>query len=184
MLPFKDKLLQFIDNGAEQAKNFVNTIDDIDWEAQIETISVQKDALLKKGGELFDEMIEAFKQMKESYSDFEIVLPYDRNKGEKMQYNVSDGKLHIKLTYKDDRRTKEQVESYEIPEGCDIEQLKVKVSDENKTVTFTIPRMKSSSTTPKSEDVGVTEGSVPTNSQIDDEMPVIRQGSNSRPVVE
>jgi len=184
MLPFKDKMLQLIDCGAEQAKRFVNTMDEIDWEAQIDNISEQKDALLKKGADLFDEMVDALKKVKESYTDYSVTLPYDRQKGEKMQYNVSDGQLHIKVTYRDEHRVKEQVESYAIPENCDPEQIKVKVNDENKTVTFTIPRMKPSSSTPKSEDIGQNEESVPTNKPIEDEVPFIREASNRRPVVE
>ena len=143
MKDFKSKLLGLIDNGASQAKSFIESFNDVvdsfDMNAQIEYFNEKKNELIKRGNELFGDFAELLKQVKESLTDFSVTVPFDESIGEKISYEVKDGKLEIEVSYADESQTRSKT-SVVIPTNCDLEQVSFSSNSTLKTATVTIPK--------------------------------------------
>ena len=144
MKDFKSKLLGLIDNGASQAKSFIESFNDVvdsfDMNAQIEYFNEKKKELIKRGNELFGDFAELLKQVKESLTDFSVTVPFDESIGEKISYEVKDGKLEIEVSYADESQTRSNKTSVVIPTNCDLEQVSFTSNNTLKTATVTIPK--------------------------------------------
>jgi hypothetical protein len=144
MKDFKSKLLGLIDNGASQAKNLIESFNDVvdsfDMNAQIEYFNEKKKELIKRGNELFGDFAELLKQVKESLTDFSVTVPFDESIGEKISYEVKDGKLEIEVSYADESQTRSNKTSVVIPTNCDLEQISFTSNSTLKTATVTIPK--------------------------------------------
>ena len=144
MKDFKSKLLGLIDNGASQAKSFIESFNDVvdsfDMNAQIEYFNEKKKELIKRGNELFGDFAELLKQVKESITDFSVTVPFDESIGEKISYEVKDGKLEIEVSYSDESQTRSNKTSVVIPTNCDLEQVSFTSNNTLKTATVTIPK--------------------------------------------
>ena len=144
MKDFKSKLLGLIDNGASQAKSFIESFNDVvdsfDMNAQIEYFNEKKKELIKRGNELFGDFAELLKQVKESLTDFSVTVPFDESIGEKISYEVKDGKLEIEVSYADESQTRSNKTSVVIPTNCDLEQVSFTSNSTLKTATVTIPK--------------------------------------------
>ena len=144
MKDFKSKLLGLIDNGASQAKSLIESFNDVvdsfDMDAQIEYFNEKKKELIKRGNELFGDFAELLKQVKESLTDFSVTVPFDESIGEKISYEVKDGKLEIEVSYADESQTRSSKTSVVIPTNCDLEQLSFTSNSTLKTATVTIPK--------------------------------------------
>ena len=144
MKDFKSKLLGLIDNGASQAKSFIESFNDVvdsfDMDAQIEYFNEKKKELIKRGNELFGDFAELLKQVKESLTDFSVTVPFDESIGEKISYEVKDGKLEIEVSYADESQTRNSKTSVVIPTNCDLEQISFTSNSTLKTATVTIPK--------------------------------------------
>jgi len=144
MKDFKSKLLGFIDNGASQAKSLIESFNDVvdsfDMNAQIEYFNEKKKELIKRGNELFGDFAELLKQVKESLTDFSVTVPFDESIGEKISYEVKDGKLEIEVSYADESQTRSNKTSVVIPTNCDLEQVSFTSNSTLKTATVTIPK--------------------------------------------
>jgi len=144
MKDFKSKLLGLIDNGASQAKSLIESFNDVvdsfDMNAQIEYFNEKKKELIKRGNELFGDFAELLKQVKESLTDFSVTVPFDESIGEKISYEVKDGKLEIEVSYADESQTRSNKTSVVIPTNCDLEQVSFTSNSTLKTATVTIPK--------------------------------------------
>ena len=144
MKDFKSKLLGLIDNGASQAKSLIESFNDVvdsfDMNAQIEYFNEKKKELIKRGNELFGDFAELLKQVKESLTDFSVTVPFDESIGEKISYEVKDGKLEIEVSYADETQTRSSKTSVVIPTNCDLEQVSFTSNSTLKTATVTIPK--------------------------------------------
>ena len=144
MKDFKSKLLGLIDNGASQAKSLIESFNDVvdsfDMDAQIEYFNEKKKELIKRGNELFGDFAELLKQVKESLTDFSVTVPFDESIGEKISYEVKDGKLEIEVSYADESQTRSSKTSVVIPANCDLEQVSFTSNSTLKTATVTIPK--------------------------------------------
>lgn len=144
MKDFKSKLLGLIDNGASQAKSLIESFNDVvdsfDMDAQIEYFNEKKKELIKRGNELFGDFAELLKQVKESLTDFSVTVPFDESIGEKISYEVKDGKLEIEVSYADESQTRSSKTSVVIPTNCDLEQVSFTSNSTLKTATVTIPK--------------------------------------------
>jgi hypothetical protein len=144
MKDFKSKLLGLIDNGASQAKSLIESFNDVvdsfDMDAQIEYFNEKKKELIKRGNELFGDFAELLKQVKESLTDFSVTVPFDESIGEKISYEVKDGKLEIEVSYADESQTRSSKTSVVIPTNCDLEQVSFTANSTLKTATVTIPK--------------------------------------------
>jgi hypothetical protein len=144
MKDFRNKLLGLIDNGASQAKSLIESFNDVvdsfDMNAQIEYFNEKKKELIKRGNELFGDFAELLKQVKESLTDFSVTVPFDESIGEKISYEVKDGKLEIEVSYADESQTRSNKTSVVIPTNCDLEQVSFTSNSTLKTATVTIPK--------------------------------------------
>ena len=144
MKDFKSKLLGLIDNGASQAKSLIESFNDVvdsfDMNAQIDFFNEKKKELIKRGNELFGDFAELLKQVKESLTDFSVTVPFDESIGEKISYEVKDGKLEIEVSYADESQTRSSKTSVVIPTNCDLEQVSFTSNSTLKTATVTIPK--------------------------------------------
>ena len=144
MKDFKIKLLGLIDNGASQAKSLIESFNDVvdsfDMNTQIEFFNEKKKELIKRGNELFGDFAELLKQVKESLTDFSVTVPFDESIGEKISYDVKDGKLEIEVSYADESQTRSNKTSVVIPTNCDLEQVSFTSNSTLKTATVTIPK--------------------------------------------
>lgn len=144
MKDFKSKLLGLIDNGASQAKSLIESFNDVvdsfDMDAQIEYFNEKKNELIKRGNELFGDFAELLKQVKESLTDFSVTVPFDESIGEKISYEVKNGKLEIEVSYADETQTRSSKTSVVIPTNCDLEQVSFTSNSTLKTATVTIPK--------------------------------------------
>lgn len=144
MKDFKSKLLGLIDNGASQAKSLIESFNDVvdsfDMNAQIEYFNEKKKELIKRSNELFGDFAELLKQVKESLTDFSVTVPFDESIGEKISYEVKDGKLEIEVTYNDETSSRKNSTTVVIPANCDLEQVSFTSNCTLKTATVTIPK--------------------------------------------
>jgi len=144
MKDFKSKLLGLIDNGASQAKSLIESFNDVvdsfDMNAQIDFFNEKKKELIKRGNELFGDFAELLKQVKESLTDFSVTVPFDESIGEKISYEVKNGKLEIEVSYADESQTRNSKTSVVIPTNCDLEQVSFTSNSTLKTATVTIPK--------------------------------------------
>ena len=144
MKDFKSKLLGLIDNGASQAKSLIESFNDVvdsfDMNAQIEYFNEKKKELIKRGNELFGDFAELLKQVKDSLTDFSVTVPFDESIGEKISYEVKNGKLEIEVSYADESQTRSNKTSVVIPTNCDLEQISFTSNSTLKTATVTIPK--------------------------------------------
>ena len=144
MRNFKNTLLALIDNGASQAKSLIedfnDVVDSFDLNAQIDFFNDRKKELIKKGNELFGDFAELLKQVKESITDFSVTVPFDESIGEKISYEVRNGKLEVEVSYADETQTRSNKTSVVIPTNCDLEQISFTSNSTLKTATVTIPK--------------------------------------------
>lgn len=159
MKDFKNRLMRIIDNSASQAKSFVEGVNEFvesfDVDAQIDRFYEKKNELIKRGNELFGEFTELLKQVKDSFTDFSVTVPFDESIGEKLSYEVSDGNLNIEVSYADETQTRSNKTSVAIPSNCDLEQIRFTSNSTMKTATIMIP--KKVAETPIEEEAAPTE---------------------------
>ena len=144
MANLKEKLLGLMDNGVTQAMKLVDTIqetmNDIDWDEQFESLNSMKDSLIKKGNELIGDFTELVKQVKDNISDFEVTVPFDEAAGEKFESKIDGHKLTLEVTFKDEFTERSSKNVVTIPSNCDIEKMELKANAANKTMTVVIPK--------------------------------------------
>lgn len=142
-MAFKDKFLAAIDKRSGQAKDlmseFNSILNDIDWEAKFDEFNKVKKDLLRKGSDLFSEMNDFLDEIKETVTDFSVIMPYNVNIGEKYDYKITEGNiLVVTVTYDDGMTKKNYVTEAHIPDTCDIELLHLETTKDS--LVITIPK--------------------------------------------
>ena len=144
MKDFTNTLLTLIDAGSSQAKdlieNFNNVVDSFDIYEQFDLFRERKNELIKRGNELFGEFTDLIKQVKENISDFSVTVPYDEAIGEKINFEVKDGKLIVEVSYEDETTTKSSKTSVLVPSNCDLDNVVLEKDDAKKTATIVISK--------------------------------------------
>ena len=145
MKNLKDTFLTLIDNSANQAKSLVEDFNDIvnsfDWDAHFDFINERRRDLIRKSGELFSDFTDLLKQVRDGLTDFSVTVPFDESIGEKLSYEVVDGKLEVEVTYKDERTSKSYKTSVVLPNNSDIEHITVTKNETLKTATIVVPKI-------------------------------------------
>ena len=144
MANLRETLLGLVETSTRQTKNILDsmneTINSIDWDAQVKTFNDMKDSFLKKSNELLGDFNELLKEVKNNITDFEVTVPFDEALGEKFEYSIEDGKLTVEVSYKDDTTERSNKTVVSIPQNCDIEKVSTKCNTLNKTMTVIIPK--------------------------------------------
>jgi hypothetical protein len=144
MANLKERLLGLVDISTRQTKNLLDsmneTINSIDWDAQVKTLTDMKDSLLKKGNELLGEFNELMKEVKNNLTDFEVTVPFDEALGEKFEYAIENGKLTVEVSYKDETTERSNKTVVSIPQNCDVTKASTKFNGVTKTMTVIIPK--------------------------------------------
>ena len=145
MANLKERLLGLIDSGTAAAMDFVDrrneTIDSIDWDAQLDSLIEMKDSLIEKGNSLRKDFTELMKQVKNNISDFEVTVPFDEALGEKFEATVENGKLIVEVTFKDENTERSNKTVVTIPQNCDVDKKTEKYNAVTKTMTVIIPKV-------------------------------------------
>ena len=141
----KDKLLSLVETSTAQTKSLIDsmneTIDSIDWDAQVSVFNDMKDSLLKKSKEILGEFNDLLKEVKNNLTDFEVTVPFDESLGEKFEYSIEDDKLTVKVSFEDDNVTRCNTTTVNIPQNCDIEKLSTRYNNLAKSMTVIIPKI-------------------------------------------
>lgn len=141
----KERLLSLIDNGATVATSLFDsmneTINSIDWDAQFDSMIEKKNSLMKKFDGMMSEFGELMKQVKNSITDFEVSVPFDKASGEEFKCNVDGNKLIVEVTFKNENTERSNKTTVMIPQNCDVEKLSTKYNAANKTMTVVIPKV-------------------------------------------
>jgi hypothetical protein len=160
MANLKERLLSLVNNGANAATDLFATMNEtmnaIDWDAQFKQLKDVRDAIAKKGNELFNEFDELMKQVKNSINDFEVSVPFDEASGEHFEYKIEDGKLLIEVTFEDENTTRSNKSKIAVPENCDVEKAFAKYNAASKTMTVVIPKMITEASAQKVADLNET----------------------------
>lgn len=145
MANLKETLLGLVDVSARQTKNLIDsmneTINSIDWDAQVKTLSEMKDSFLKKSNEILGEFNDLLKEVKNNITDFEVIVPYDMSIGEKFDHKVEGDKLIVEVTFEDEKCERSNKTTVTIPQNCDTEKLTTRYNAVNKTMTVIIPKV-------------------------------------------
>ena len=140
----KDKLLSLVETSTAQTRSLIDsmneTIDSIDWDAQVSTFNTMKDAFLKRSKELLGEVNDLLKEVKNNLTDFEVTVPFDESLGEKFEYSIEDNKLTVKVSFEDDNMVRCNSTTVNIPQNCDVEKLSKRYNNLAKTMTVIIPK--------------------------------------------
>lgn len=140
----RNRLLGFIDSSARQAKTLVEDISDsldrFDWDTSMNSLMETRDSLLKRGNDLLKSFGDLLKQVKDSLNDFSVTVPYDESIGEKLNYEVKDGKLNIEVSFEDETSSRSNTTTVAIPTNCDLQTLRKEVNTSNKTATIIISK--------------------------------------------
>ena len=141
----KDKLLSLVETSTAQTKSLIEsmneTIDSIDWDAQVSVFNDMKDSLLKKSKEILGEFNDLLKEVKNNLTDFEVTVPFDESLGEKFEYSIEDDKLTVKVSFEDDNVTRCNTTTVNIPQNCDIEKLSTRYNNLSKSITVIVPKI-------------------------------------------
>lgn len=145
MKDFKNKFLSLLDDTTNQVKSVVDSVNDMvnsfDWDAQVEYFDNLRKKLVEKSNSLYNDFTDLLKQVKESLTDFSVTVPFDEAIGEKLAYEVKDGKLVIEVTYSDEVSERSNKTSVLVPDNCDLEKISHTVNAVVKTATITIPKV-------------------------------------------
>ena len=98
---FRNSVLSLIDSSAQRAKNLVDIINDtfekIDFDSSMNFLSEKRDSLIERGNSLLKEFGDLLKQVKDSFNDFSVTVPFDESIGETLNYYVDGNKLYLAM---------------------------------------------------------------------------------------
>ena len=141
---FRDRMLSLIDSSASQAKNLVDTINDtferIDFDSSLDFLVEKRDALLERGNSLLKDFGELLKQVKDSFEDFSVTVPFDESIGETLEYSVDGNKLTVEVKFEDETSARCNKTVVVIPANCDISKVNKTINTVTKTAVISIPK--------------------------------------------
>lgn len=143
---FKKAMLSLLTDGVSKTANMMNElntlISNIDFDQRLEDLNKAKNSLIERGNRFMNDFSDFIKEATDSVTDFTVTVPYDGNRGEKVEYTIEGGnKLVILVTFESPTETKSSKHTFTIPSNCNIESLTETVDDTAKTVSITIPKL-------------------------------------------
>lgn len=140
----RDKMLSLIDSSALQAKNLVDTINDtfgkINFDNHLSYLAEKRDSLIERGNSLMKDFGDLLKQVKDSFTDFSVTVPFDEEAGETLEYSVEGDKLTVEVKFQDDNTVRENKTVVTIPEKCDTSKINKTLNKVTKTAVISIPK--------------------------------------------
>jgi len=142
---FRDSVLSLIDSSAQRAKNLVDTINDtferIDFDSSMNFLSEKRDSLIERGNSLLKEFGDLLKQVKDSFNDFSVTVPFDESLGETLEYSIDGDKLTIEVKFNDETSSRCNKTVVIIPANCDTTRVSKTINNVAKTATIVIPKV-------------------------------------------
>ena len=142
---FRDSMISLIDASALRAKCLVDTINDtfekIEFDSSMNFLAEQRDALIERGNSLLKDFGELLKQVKDSFNDFSVTVPFDESLGEKLEYSINGNKLTVEVKFEDETSTRSNKTVVVIPANCDVNKVSKVVNTVTKTATISIPKV-------------------------------------------
>lgn len=142
---FRDSVLSLIDSSAQRAKNLVDTINDtferIDFDSSMNFLSEKRDSLIERGNSLLKEFGDLLKQVKDSFNDFSVTVPFDESLGETLEYSIDGDKLTIEVKFNDETSSRCNKTVVIIPANCDTTRVSKTINNVAKTATIAIPKV-------------------------------------------
>ena len=126
---FVNALSRIFDDGKDRTLSFLNDFD----------FGTMLDDMVERGKNLRDEINEAFKDFKESITDFTASVPFDEA-NETVKWEINDDTLTISVKSNDGRKSSETTVT--IPNGCVIENAQGVIDRKNGMFVVTIPKDK------------------------------------------
>ena len=140
----RNSIFSLIDYSALQMKNLIENVDEgllsFNVDSCLDTLNKKRSNLLTKGNELMNDVTKLLKQVADNLTDFSVTVPYDKEKGEKLSYEIKENKLEINVTYQDDNTNRSTKTEVVIPENCDLEKVSVKENSKRKIAIITIAK--------------------------------------------
>jgi Icc-related predicted phosphoesterase len=141
---FRDRMLSLIDSSAQQAKSLVESINDtfekIDFDSSMGFLAEKRDALLERGNSLLKDFGELLKQVKDSFNDFSVTVPFDEELGEVLEYKVEGDKLTVEVKFEDETSSRSNKTVVVIPANCDTSKVNKTINKVTKTAVISIPK--------------------------------------------
>ena len=141
---FRDRMLSLIDSSASQARNLVDTINDtferIDFDSSLDFLAEKRDALLERGNSLLKDFGDLLKQVKDSFEDFSVTVPFDEEIGETLEYSVDGDKLTVEVKFEDETSARCNKTVVVIPANCDTSKVGKTINKVTKTAVISIPK--------------------------------------------
>lgn len=160
MKDFTRKVLALVERQADQAKKLIDAassaIETFDLEGEIASIMEKKEVVLSKSRELMNEVNEFFKSVKSYMSDFVVSIPFDREKGEEVRMDVTDGMAVITVTFNSEDESYRRTKRETIPDGFDAENAELVIDETKGMASIVIPKLVSRQD--EEEDGDATEG--------------------------
>jgi hypothetical protein len=142
---FRDSVLSLIDSSAQRAKNLVDTINDtferIDFDSSMNFLSEKRDSLIERGNSLLKEFGDLLKQVKDSFNDFSVTVPFDESLGETLEYSIDGDKLTVEVKFNDETSSRSNKTVVIIPANCDTTRVSKTINNVAKTATIAIPKV-------------------------------------------
>ena len=140
----RDRMLSLIDSSAQQAKSLVDVINDtfdkIDFDSSMDFLAEKRDSLLERGNSLLKDFGELLKQVKDSFNDFSVTVPFDEELGEVLEYKVEGDKLTVEVKFEDETSSRSNKTVVVIPANCDTSKVNKTINKVTKTAVISIPK--------------------------------------------
>lgn len=137
-------MLSLIDSSAQQAKSLVDVINDtfdkIDFDSSMDFLAEKRDSLLERGNSLLKDFGELLKQVKDSFNDFSVTVPFDEELGEVLEYKVDGDKLTVEVKFEDETSSRSNKTVVVIPANCDTSKVNKTINKVTKTAVISIPK--------------------------------------------
>ena len=141
---FRDRMLSLIDSSASQAKSLVDTINDtferIDFDSSLQFLNEKRNALIERGNSLLKDFGDLLKQVKDSFEDFSVTVPFDEDLGETLNYFIEGDKLIVEVNFEDEFSTRSNKTCVTFPENCDTTKLTKTINKVTKTAVISMPK--------------------------------------------
>ena len=140
----KDKMLSMIDSSAIQAKNLVETINDtfekINFDNHLSYLAEKRDSLIERGNSLMKDFGDLLKQVKDSFTDFSVTVPFDEEAGETLECSIKGNELIVEVNFRDETTSRSNKTIVSIPDNCDTSKVKKTINKVAKTAVISIPK--------------------------------------------
>ena len=140
----RDKMLSLIDSSAIQAKNLVDTINDtfekINFDNHLSYLAEKRDSLIERGNSLMKDFGDLLKQVKDSFTDFSVTVPFDEEAGETLECSIKGNELIVEVNFRDETTSRSNKTIVNIPDNCDTSKVRKTVNNVTKTAVISIPK--------------------------------------------